>query len=233
MQLIQLEAVSCVVLHRVNRFVVEVSLADGIELAYLNNTGRLESYLSRGRRGYCIRHPGGRTSLRLFAVEDGGLAVILDTRLQMRAFERAAGLRLLPWMSGCVISRRAPKLGSSRLDYLLDCDGRAVYLEAKSAVMRKGFYALYPDCPTARGRRHIAELASHVEAGGMGTLLFIAAVPYARAFRPNCEADPMLCRLLSRAVDAGVAVKAIGIYYSPVDSCIHLYNPDLRVELPT
>ncbi|RLG49909.1 MAG: DNA/RNA nuclease SfsA [Thermoproteota archaeon] len=232
MQLIHVKAVPCVISRRVSRFMVEV-FTGRAELAYLSNTGRLEQYLVKGRRGYCLRSPGGKTSLRLIAVEDMGLAAVVDTRLQMRAFEKAAGLSLIPWMRGCRIAGRDVVLGSSKIDYLLECEGGAVYLEAKSAVMRKGAYALYPDCPTPRGRRHIKELTSHARAGGRSILLFIAAVPHAEAFKPNRGADPKLYELLSEAAEAGVALRAIGVHYNPLDSCIHLYSPDLSVNLAT
>ena len=229
-KLIRLEAIPCVISRRASRFTVEV-YTDRAELAYLCNTGRLKQYIAGRKVGYCIKSPGRKTSLRLVAVEDMELAAVVDTRLQMKAFEKAAALKLIPWMRGFRVSRRNPRLGSSRVDYLLECSSGEACLEVKSAVMRRGHYALYPDCPTPRGRRHIMELASHARGGGKAILLFIAAVPYARAFKPNREADPRLYELLLEAADAGVSFKAIGVHYNPSDSHIHLYSPDLEVSL--
>lgn len=80
---------------------------------------------------------------------------MIDTRTQARAFERALELGLVPWLRDCSIKKKEIKVGSSRLDYLFECPGGDVYAEMKSAVLRggeKGEYAMYPDCPSTRGR---------------------------------------------------------------------------------
>jgi len=105
-------------------------------------------------------------------------------------------------------------------------------LEVKSAVLKEGEYATYPDCPSARGRRHIRELTDHVKEGRRGTILFIAALPEVKAFRPNRSADPELHGLLMEAHSAGVSLKSIGLCYSPKDSSVYLSDPDLEVKIP-
>ena len=224
--------VECVVLERVNKFVVRVLIDRKPRRAYINNTGRLLKYLARGRKGFCIRRAKlGKTDCRLFSIKEDGSAAIIDTQLQMKAFERALEMDLIPWMRQSKILKRNAKLGKSSIDYLLECGGERVYLEVKSAVLKEGEYATYPDCPSARGRRHIKELTDHVKEGGRGTILFIAALPEVKAFRPNRSADPELHGLLVEAHSAGVNLKSIGLYYSPRDSSVHLFAPDLEVSI--
>lgn len=127
--------------------------------------------------------------------------------------------------------KRNAKLEESLLDYLFDCRGDKVYLEVKSAVLRDGRYAMYPDCPSSRGRRHLKELRDYVRRGGRGIVLFIAALPEVEAFRPNDCGDPEIRQLLREAYQIDVKIKSIGLYYNPEDSIVHLHNPDLRVEL--
>jgi len=222
----------CRVVERVNRFVVEVSCARHKRRAYLNNTGRLYQFLVRDRKGYCLRWQGSRkTDLRLFAVEEAGLGAIVDTQLQMQAFEKALEAGRIPWLEGCRMLRRNARLGTSLIDYLLECDGRNVYLEVKSAVLREGSYAMYPDCPSERGRRHIRELTGHVQAGGEALIVFIAALPDVKAFKPNMPADPKLYELLLGAQRAGVRVKSLAMAYHPDGASIRLHHPDLPVDL--
>jgi sugar fermentation stimulation protein A len=121
--------------------------------------------------------------------------------------------------------------GGSVLDYLLDCQGTLLYVETKSAVLREGQYAMYPDCPTARGRRHVGELAAHSRAGGAVALVFIAALPKVQAFKPYRAGDPELCRLLTEARRKGVNIRALALLYDPKDADICLYNADLPVDL--
>lgn len=222
----------CSVLGRLNRFVVEVEVQGKPKRAYINNTGRLLEFLVRGKKAFCLRNKvSGKTDYRLFALADRDWAAVIDTRLQMVAFERTLEKGLIPWLEGFRTLRRDARLGASLIDYLLSSDAGEAYLEVKSAVLRDGDYAMYPDCPSARGRRHIHELTEYVLGGGKAFLLFIAALAEARAFRPNQRADPELYELLLRAHKAGVNVKAIQIAYSATDSRLYLLNPDLDVNL--
>jgi len=59
----------------------------------------------------------------LFSVVEGNLGAVVDTRLQMRAFEEALRMELIPWLRGCRLLKRDARLGLSLTDYLLQCDG--------------------------------------------------------------------------------------------------------------
>ncbi|HIE15190.1 TPA: DNA/RNA nuclease SfsA [Candidatus Bathyarchaeota archaeon] len=224
----------CSIVRRINRFVVDVHVGDSLRKAHINNTGRLLEFLVEGRRAYCRRLKNPiKTDFRLFAVEDGGFGAIIDPQLQMITFEEAASSGLIPWLRGSEILRRNPRLGGSLLDYLLLRNEREIYVEVKSAVLRGGeygWYAMYPDCPSARGRMQISEIIRHVEGGGRGLILFIAALPGVRAFRPNFSADPELYMLLKEAFLKGVELKAIGIFFNPRDRYIYLSSPDLKIS---
>ncbi len=224
-------ALECIVGRRLNRFVVEV-LVEGEPLkAYVNNTGRLLDLLVEGRRGFCTVKESGKTNCRLFAVEDQGAGAILDTQLQMKAFEAWLNAGLIQWLKGWMISRRNVKLGDSVIDYLMRKESEHAYVEVKSAVLRSDKYALYPDCPSLRGRRHVKELTRHAIGGGKSIIVFMAALPKAVAFKPNASADAELYSLLLNAKKAGVEVRAIASFYDPSTSLIRPYNFDLKVVL--
>jgi sugar fermentation stimulation protein A len=213
---------------RVNRFVVEIAIGNKHYRAAINNTGRLEQFLVGNREAYCLpQSPGYKTDFKLFAIQDGNAGAIIDTQLQMRAFEQALDRKLIPWLDKCKFVRRNARLGSSLIDYLLDCGGRNLYLEVKSAVLRNGNSAMYPDCPTARGRRHIMELTQQVKTGGKAIILFIAALDGVDAFKPDKDSDPELYYLLVKAVQAGVQARAINMVYRPEDSFIYLTDSDI------
>ncbi|MEM2372419.1 MAG: DNA/RNA nuclease SfsA [Thermofilaceae archaeon] len=224
------EPIKCKILERRNRFVVEVLVKEEHALAHITNTGRLTDYLIHGRIGYCLPKYEGVTKFKLIAVEDRGKAALIDTGFQMQAFEKALNRKLIPW-AACRIITRAPKLSSSRLDYLLKCGSYRMFVEVKSAVLRDGFYAMYPDCPTMRGRRHLSEISEYVKKGGKALIVFIAALPDVKAFKPYEKGDPEIPLLLAKAAEAGVTVKAVSMHYEPSTSCIFLDNPDLPVYI--
>ncbi|MGC9116872.1 MAG: DNA/RNA nuclease SfsA, partial [Conexivisphaera sp.] len=217
-RLLGVRSVRCDVLERLNRFTVRVVAPDGESLAHLNNTGRLLEYLDGRSAAYCVRRSApGRTSYRLLAFDDEGGAALVDTLVQMRSLEVALGAGLLPWAAGCSISRRSPRLGGSTLDYLMECRSRAhparVYVEVKSAVMRgPGGAAMYPDCPTERGRRQISDMIRSSLRGIRSMIIFVAALPGVTHFSPNASGDPKIPGLLRRAASAGIEIRAVSMH---------------------
>lgn len=211
---------------------VQVEVDGEAYRAATNNTGRLEQFLVAGREAFCQRsRSGSRTDFRLFAIRDGPAGALVDTALQMKAFEQAVETGLIPWLEGYRLLRRNARLGESVIDYLFDCGGEKVYLECKSAVFREGRAAMYPDCPTPRGRRHIGELVRYVRNGGEALIVFIAALPDVGVFKPYRAGDPELAELLVEAHRVGVGLRAISMQYRPEDSFVCLIGADLPVEL--
>jgi sugar fermentation stimulation protein A len=225
-----MDVLSCSILERMNRFVVKI-LVDGKEKeAYINNTGRLYELLVKGKNGFCIKK-NGKVDYKLFAIKESkDLCAIVDTQLQMKSFEKCLEMNLIPWLIGCKILKRNTKLRNSFIDYLLVCENRKIYLEVKSAVLRNNGYAMYPDCPSLRGQRHIKELIELARSNGVGMILFIAALPDVVAFKPNKDGDPRIYKLLKEALKVGIKLTSIGIFYNPKDSFVYLYNPELKVE---
>jgi sugar fermentation stimulation protein A len=222
----------CRIIERLNKFVVKVEINGTYYRAYLNNTGRLSEFLVHGRKAFCFKLPNtGKTDFRLFAIEERGLGALIDTHLQMAVFEKSVERNLIPWLAGSQILKRNVRLGVSRIDYHLKYHGKAVYLEVKSAVLREREYALYPDCPSERGRKHLKELIRYVNAGGEAIVLFIAALPDVKAFKPNKSADAKLYEELMNAHESGVELRAIGFFYNPEDASIYLFNSDLEMNL--
>lgn len=225
---------ACRIAGRVNRFVVKIELGGEMVRAHINNSGRLHEFLIAGREGFCFetRHTA-KTDYRLFAVAENNGGAVIDTQIQMKAFETAVRKNLIPWLRGYTFLRRNTRLGNSLIDYLFQHEESPVYLEVKSAVLREGAYAKYPDCPTLRGQRHVEELIRWARKGGEAFVLFMAALPSAEGFKPYREADPRISDLLDKAGKKGVRVKAMGIYFRPVDSRVYLYDPDLPVFIPS
>ncbi len=224
----------CRIVERLNRFVVKVLFEsrDEVSYAYINNTGRLHDYIVRGKIGYCIRKHSGRIPYRLFAVADEECAALIDTLFQMKAFEYSVGEGYIPWLRDCRIVKRNPRLNKSVLDYLMLCRNNRVYVEVKSAVLRgDNVYAMYPDCPSLRGRRHIRDLIKLVEEGEIAKIVFIAGLPRVKAFKPYSEGDPIIHSLLREAIAKGVIVKALSLFYNPFSNYIVLDNPDLPVYI--
>lgn len=227
-RVLEIRTTECKIMERVNRFVVKVKI-NKIFKAHVNNTGRLSGYFKG--KAFCVKNKSGTTDYRLISVEENGFGAIVDTQLQMKAFETALKRGFIPWLDGYRILKRNVELKNSLIDYLLECGKDRAYLEVKSALLRKGRCAMYPDCPSVRGRRHVKDITEAVKNGETGFILFIAALPNRACFKVNAKADKKIQELLIEARKTGVQIKSIGMYYNPKDSFIYLYNPDLKVRL--
>ena len=233
-QLLKLNVVPCTFIERLNRFVALVEVGGENRKALVTNTGRLEEFMIPGRRAFCTPKTGGKTDFVLVAFEDlNGRGAVIDTRTQAKAFERAVELNTIPWLRDCRIKRKEVTVGRSRLDYLFECPDGEVYAEMKSAVLRggeRGEYAMYPDCPSTRGQKHIRELIELKKAGKRAMIFFIGAMPGVERFKPYERGDPEIARLLAEAKRTGVEVNALSISLLPGGEVV-LERPSLEVEV--
>lgn len=218
----------CTIIKRLNRFVVEIKIDSIHTYASINNTGKLQDFLVNGNKGYCVEKSTGKTGYKLIAVQDIEKASLIDTHLQMRAFEKALENKLIPWLANCKIIRRNPRVMKSVLDYLLENE---TYVEIKSAVLRVENKASYPDCPTERGRRHIRDLIELARKGKKAMIIFLAGLAKVKAFTPARWIDYKVADALVEAKREGVKIKALSMYFDPEDSTIVLENSDLPVKL--
>jgi len=224
----------CTISKRLNKFVVEVVVNGQNTYAYINNTGKLKYLIEKGKKGYCMRRIGkGSTKYRLFAIEYNKLASLIDTKIQENTFAYMVNNSLLPWLNNCKILKSNIKIDNNILDFVIECsNGRIIYTELKSAILvDENNIAMYPDCPSIRGRKHIAKLIELRQQGYGALLVFIVALPGAKAFTPNKNIDPLIHNLIMEAIRNNVIVKSVSIYYDPKTMFVMLDNPELPIIL--
>jgi sugar fermentation stimulation protein A len=219
-----------VIIRRINRFVVKAKIKNKVVLAHLNNTGRLEELVKEGNVGLFLPiDKSKKLKFRLSMIkENKNIFSIIDTSLQMKAFEVALKKNYMSWFKGAEILRRNFRINDSLIDYLIEYKNKKYIVEVKSAVMKRKRFAMYPDCPSIRGQRHIKELINNPT---NSIILFIAAMKNINAFSPNKEADAKIYELLKIAKRKGVKVKAIQIYFDKSINSIILKNDELSVNL--
>ncbi len=228
-KLIEISVILGILIKRLNRFTVETDINGKTIKAHLTNTGRLKEYIAEGKHVLLTRISAPKLKYRIIAVEDGNAYAIIDTLTQAKAFEYAFSIGLISRFKNCRIISKNPRVYDSMLDYIIECNGVKYYMEMKSAVLRgPNREAMYPDCPSIRGRRHIRTLMRLVEAGERGLLLFVAGFPRARCIKPYEEGDPEVARLMREAYISGVEITGISIYMNNRGD-IYLENPSLPI----
>lgn len=204
--------VPAALVRRYKRFLADVRLPDGTLLtAHCPNPGAMTGCAEPGFPARLSRSPNPHRKLShtLELVHNGACWIGVNPALANAVVAEALAQGRIPSLAGYGgIRREVPLGGGSRCDFLLAGPRGRLYLEVKSATLlgRDGLYA-FPDAVTARGLRHMRELAEAARAGHRAAVLFLIqrsdGVPGFRAAR---EIDPAYARGLSEAAAAGVEV---------------------------
>ena len=124
----------------------------------------------------------------------------------------------IPQLAGYERMRREVKYGDkSRVDILLEGDGRPpCYVEVKNVhLSRQAGLAEFPDCVTARGARHLAELSAMVASGARAAMVYLVQRGDAQAFALARDIDPKYAAAFAAARAAGVEAFAFGCSLTP------------------
>lgn len=197
---------------RRKRFLVDAEGPDGAFTAHTNNTGSMLGLVRPGREILLSAsdNPGRKYAHTLEMVrlgpEPGGFWVGVNTSTPNRLLKAAWAAGRLPELAGTTSLRPEPSFAGGRLDALAEGPGGAVCVEAKNVTLAEDDVALFPDAPTERGRKHLAELSRLAASGTRAALFFLVQRPDVFCFGPADLIDPEYARQFWRAVDAGVEV---------------------------
>jgi sugar fermentation stimulation protein A len=182
---------------RPNRFLVQCEAGHHKKIrAFLPNPGRLWELLLPGATLYLRRDGGidGRLSKRktqhtVLAVEREGRPIFLHTHETNTVARYLLENALIPPLRGSSIVQAEIRVGRSRFDFLLRHKGKELYLEVKSCTLWGNGVAMFPDAVTARGKRHILELAEMSRNGIRSAILFVIHYPGVEWFMPDYHTD--------------------------------------------
>ncbi len=203
--------IPAVFIKRDNRFSASVRLEAGTPAAaFVPTTGRLTGALRPGCRVW-LEHvdiPKRRTAYTLLLTEldQGGLCSV-NAITANRLFHEAVTRKHLAAFTYEKIESEVPQ-GRSRLDFRLSQNGNICWVEVKSVTFVDGGVGLFPDAPTARGRRHLGTLAKLAASGDRASAVFISQRGDAESFSPYETIDPAFAETLRQVHRAGVEVHA-------------------------
>ncbi|MCS7207199.1 MAG: DNA/RNA nuclease SfsA [Dehalococcoidia bacterium] len=202
--------VQAIFLERLNRFAGRVLVDGSPALVHIANSGRMWELLQRGRVCWVTPRVGAvrKTVYDLVLVDVGHTLASADARLPSALLAEAIGERRVPAFQGWRLRGREVPFGHSRLDLLLERDGRLCWVEAKSVTLVEEGVGLFPDAPTSRGQRHMASLVEAVGQGHRACVVFVVQREDAHAFAPNDPADPAFGEALRSALAQGVEAYA-------------------------
>ncbi|MEO1815363.1 MAG: DNA/RNA nuclease SfsA [Acetobacterium sp.] len=214
--------VNGIFISRPNRFIAKVMINQEEIAAHVPNTGRMSELLVSGVRAILEWNPAPhrKTDYTLLLVEKDEHWVSVNSMLANQiAYE------FLKAQADVSELKQEVTYGNSRFDLACFRGGKYAYYEVKSVNLVVNEIAMFPDAPTERGAKHLAELIRAHQEGYHTGVIFVVQRNDAKSFQPNQIMDPKFTRLLGQCHSLGIEIRAL--------SCdIDGVNIEITSELP-
>lgn len=213
--------VPATLIRRYKRFLADIRLEDGSEVtAHCANPGSMMGLAEPGMRIWVEPNDDPRKKLKFGwrLVELPAGMVCVDTSVANRALKEAMLAREVPGLDIYPEILPEQKYGEkSRVDFLLRApDTPDFYVEVKSVTLcRIPGLAEFPDSKTARGARHMDDLAAMARQGNRAMVLFLVQRTDATRVSLARDIDPAYAQAFDRALSDGVEVRAIRAQITP------------------
>jgi len=209
-------------IRRYKRFLADIQLADGREVtAHCANPGSMMGLAEPGMKIWVEPNDDPKKKLkygwRLVDHENGHYTGV-DTAVPNRALKAALIAGEVPEFVGYSTVLPEQKYGEkSRIDFLLRQDGlQDAYVEVKSVTLsRQAGLAEFPDSVTARGTKHLGELAAMVAQGHRAVMFYLVQRTDCERMTLAGDIDPTYAAAFEAARAAGVEVLCYGTKISP------------------
>jgi sugar fermentation stimulation protein A len=209
-------------IRRYKRFLADARLDDGREVtAHVGNPGSMLGLADPGARIWLEPNDDPKRKLKFawrLVEHAGGHFTGVDPGAANRIVREALEAGTVAGLAGYERLRAEVRYGEkSRVDFVLSGGGRPeAYVEVKSVTLsRAAGRAEFPDAVTARGARHLAELAAMAQAGHRAVLLYLVQRTDAREVGLAADIDPAYATAFAAARAAGVEALALGTRITP------------------
>lgn len=213
--------ISATLLKRYKRFLADVRFDDGTEAtAHCANPGSMMGLAEPGSMVWLSKsdNPKRKLAWSWQLVDDGSSLVGVHTGKANALVEDAINAGHILELTGYKSLRREVKYGeNSRIDLLLEDPERpTAYVEVKSVTLsRTKGLAEFPDSKTARGAKHMVELAEMAKQGHRAVVFFLVQRSDCLSMQPAADIDPKYAESLTTALAAGVEVLCYSCRLTP------------------
>ena len=212
--------VPAVLIRRYKRFLADCRLEDGREVtAHCANPGSMMGLKDEGMRIWLEPNDDPKKKLKFgwrLVEHDGGHFTGVDTSVPNRALRMALEAGEVPELVAPDVRAEVKYGENSRIDFLLTGDGPDCYVEVKSVTLcRTPGLAEFPDSVTARGAKHMGELAEMARQGHRAVVFFLVQRTDCTQVDVARDIDPTYAQAFDAVRAAGVEVIAYDTRITP------------------
>ena len=200
-------------LTRYKRFLSDHRFEDGSTVtAHVANPGAMTGLVDEGLETWLspAANPKRKLPFSWEMVRIGQGLVGVNTGWPNRLAADAIEAGAIPQLAGYDTIRREVAYGTrSRVDFLLEAQDRPpCYVEVKNVHLKRGPAAEFPDSVTARGTKHLRELAAVAQGGARAVMLYIVQREDCDSFTLAADIDPAYAAAFAEARTSGVEALA-------------------------
>lgn len=192
---------------RYKRFLADIELEDGrLITAHCPNSGAMQGLTNPGTSVWISEssNPLRKLPYTWQMAEVDGTFVGMNTANPNQLVEDAIQSGVIIELQGYQSLRREVPYGkNSRIDILLENPSQ-VYVEVKNVHMKRGKNAAFPSSVTARGAKHMGELADMVRQGHTAYVVYVVQRNDCEGFEIANDIDPHYGQETMMAIENGV-----------------------------
>jgi sugar fermentation stimulation protein A len=203
---------SAILIRRYKRFLADVERPDGSLLTvHCPNSGSMLGCNEPGSPVMISRsdNPARKYPHTLEMVRAGNTWVGVNTSLTNKLVRESLENGVVEEFGRLdAIVQEVKTSDKTRLDFLLKQNGQSVFMEVKNCSLAENRAAMFPDAMTARGTKHLRELAALKKQGHGAAVFFCVQRQDADWFLPARHIDPVYAGTLEQVAQEGVLVIA-------------------------
>ena len=166
-----------ILVKRYKRFFADVQLDNNVVTAHCPNTGSMMGLLDAGNKVLLSKSDNEKRKLKytLEVIKLKKSHVGVNTHRTNRIVEKALNDNVFNFVKSITEIRREVKYGeNSKVDFVVTTPKEEVYIEVKNVTLsRDKKIAEFPDAVTARGSKHLIELARLKKKGIRAVMLYV------------------------------------------------------------
>ncbi len=203
-------------LDRPNRFLslVKLNHLNIIEQVHVHDPGRLKELLYPGNKVLIAqaKNKNRKTSWDLICANKDNEWIFVNSAYHRVLTEIILKRSLIPELSSIFDLKAEVKVEHGRLDFLGKIGDKNIWIETKGCTLIKDSYALFPDAPTKRGKKHITTLISLKQRGDRAAMIILIFSKQPKYFCPNKDTDPEFAQEFFKARNMGVEIYPVSLF---------------------